>query len=106
MEPDAPAQRGTSEPAPSPGCATLVGFFNRRSGEFVGADAGEIASAGLSISRLGTCQDHFFSVSQQDIDGLKASILEQANPPHHGQPVANAILVVRWVAEEAIIIAY
>jgi hypothetical protein len=66
---------------------------------------GEIARAGC-WSRLGTCQNYFFSVSQQDIDRLKASILEQANPLHHGQPVPDAILIVRRIAEEAIIVAY
>src|SRR5215471_2529785 len=38
-------------------------------------------------SGLDTCQDYFFSVSQQDIDGLKASIREKVNPPHHRQIV-------------------
>ena len=65
---------------------------------------GEIARAGW-WSRLGTGQDYLFSVSQQDIDRLKASILEQANPLHHGQPVPDAIMIVRRIAEEAIIVA-
>lgn len=65
--------------------------------------AGEIARAGW-WSRLDTCQDYFFSVSQQDIDRLKASIREQTNPLHRRQPVPDAILIVR-IAEEAIIVA-
>jgi len=64
---------------------------------------GEIARAGW-WSRLDTCQDCFFSVSQQDIDRLKASIREQTYPLHHGQPVPDAILIV-GIAEEAIIVA-
>ena len=52
--------------------------------------AGEIARAGW-WSRLDTGQDHFFSVSQQDIDRLKASIREQTNPLHRRQPVPDAI---------------
>ena len=43
---------------------------------------GEIACAGW-WSRLDTRQDCFFSVSQEDIDGLETSILEQTNPLHH-----------------------
>ena len=66
---------------------------------------GDIARAGW-WSRLDTCQDYFFSVSQQYIDRLKASIREQTNPLHRRQPVPDAILIVRRIAEEAIIVAY
>src|SRR5438477_9498078 len=55
-------------------------------------------------SRLDACQDYFFTVSQQDIDRPKASIREQTDPPHCRQPVPDTILIVRRVAEEAIIV--
>ena len=64
----------------------------------------EIAGAGW-WSRPGTCQDYFFSVSQQDIARLKASIREQTNPLHRRQPVPDAILIVRRITEEAVIVA-
>ena len=70
----------------------------------VSPHVGEIARAGW-WSRLDTCHDYFFSVSQQDIDRLKASIGEQTNPLHYRQPVADAILIVRRIAQEAIIVA-
>jgi len=56
-------------------------------------------------SRPDTCQDYFFSVSQQDIDRLEASIREQTNPLHHREPIPDVILIVRRIAEEAIIVA-
>jgi hypothetical protein len=57
-------------------------------------------------SRPDTCQDYFFSVSQQDIDRLEASIREQTNPLHHREPIPDVILIVRRIAEEAIIVAH
>jgi hypothetical protein len=46
---------------------------------------GEIVRTGWR-SRLDTCQDYFFTVSQQDIDRIEASIREQTNPLHHDRP--------------------
>ena len=66
--------------------------------------AGEIIPVGW-WSRLDTCQDYFFSVSQQDIDRLKASIREQTDPLHDREPIPDVILIVRRIAEEAIIVA-
>jgi len=66
--------------------------------------AGETIPAGW-WSRLDTCQDYFFSVSQQDIDRLKASIREQTDPLHDREPIPDVILIVRRIAEEAIIVA-
>ena len=67
--------------------------------------AGEIARAG-EWSSLDTCLGRFSRVSEQDIDRLKTSIREKVNPPHHRQLVANAILTVGRITEEAIIVAH
>ena len=64
---------------------------------------GEIVRTGWR-SRLDTCQDYFFSVSQQNIDKLKAGIREQTNPLHHRQLVPDAILTAVGIAEEAVIV--
>lgn len=62
--------------------------------------------ARAGCSSLDACQDCFFRVSRQDIDGRKASIGEQTDPLHHRQPVPDVILILWGIAEEAVIVAY
>ncbi len=93
----------------SPPCSMTPGLLViqeqswRKDARRTSPDKGKVVRAGW-WSRLDACQDYFFSVSQQDIDRLKASIREQTNPPHYRQPVPDAILIVR-IAEETIIVA-
>jgi hypothetical protein len=46
------------------------------------------------VVNFDTCQDYFFSVSQQDIDRLKAGIREQTSPLHHRRPVTDVTSLV------------